>query len=59
MNPVIVKEGFKYLAGMLTGAIIGGTPIYLEMGTTKFQLGQCVQTVEVLAPENPVVKYRK
>ena len=56
MKPALVKWLVERLIWLIVGAISGGTAINISYGDLKFQIGQLEQIVEVIAPENPVIK---
>ena len=53
MKPELFREIIKIIFALIVGAGAGGTVFNINL---KFQVGQLEQAVEVLAPENPLVK---
>ena len=59
MKPELFRGLAKIIIALLVGAFSGGMVININYSPLKFQVGQLKQTVEVLAPENPILKGEK
>jgi len=57
--PAVVLSCFLVLIGWFLVCASEGSTMKVKMMGIEFQLEQAVGVVEVLAPDNPVVQYKK